>query len=178
MMRTLGTLLVLGLLAACSKSTDLTQAEKALLITEADFVEYGLEASNTPQGSFSKTHDWLNRSNEFEYQTPDGKNYYVYNIVTLERSSRDAVVTNLSTKAGLKIGFLSSGVTEKPVTFKQPIGSQSALTILMKDGKPIGNTFTAVVGKTSIFLIYSGIYFETEEEFREFIDEKIKRYRT
>jgi hypothetical protein len=177
-MRALGTLLLLAMLAGCTKSSDLTAAEKALLVTEADFVAYGLEASATPQGAFTRTRDWINRANEYEYQSRDGADYYVYNIVTFERSSREAAVTNFSTKAGLKIGFMSSGVTEKPVAFEKPIGSQSLLTILMKDGKPIGNTFSAVVGKTSVLLIYSGIYFETEEEFREFIEEKVKLYRT
>lgn len=170
--------IVLGLLAGCTTSADLTEAEKALLVTESDFVEYGLEAGEKPLGSFTKTHDWVNRSNEYSYQSPDGAGYYVYNVVSRESSASNALVSNASTKAGLKIGFMSSGVIEKPIPLKQPIGSQSTLALLMKDGKPIGNTFTAIVGKTSVLLIYSGIYFETEEDFREFIAEKLPKYRT
>jgi hypothetical protein len=166
----------LALMGGCTTSTDLTDAEKALLVTESDFVEYGLEAEETPTGSFTKTHDWLNRSDEYSYETPDAAGYYVYNVVSVESTSSNAAVSNVSNKAGLKIGFMSAGVTQKPIDLKRPIGSQSVLTLLMKDDKPIGNTFTAIVGKTSVLLIYSGIYFETEDEFREFIDDKLGRY--
>lgn len=120
----------------------------------------------------------LNRSKEYSYTSPEDGGFYVYNTVTVERTSGKALEGHALNKAGPMIGFLSAGVTEKTIELREPIGTQSSLTLLMKNGKPIGNTFTAIVGHTSVLLIYSGIYFETENEFREFIQDKIKKYRT
>jgi hypothetical protein len=174
--RWVGVVLVSALLLSCSVSSDLSDVEKSVLVTEADFQDYGVKAGDQPAGKFEKTTDHINRSTELSYATPDGsEGIYVASSVTVEKSAADALSTEWANKAGVLIGLKSAGVEEAPVKFAKPYGARSNLSVLMKDGKPIGNRLNAVVDKRVVMVIFSGIYFDTETDFREFFDAKMQR---
>lgn len=162
---------------SCTVSTDLSDAEKALLVTEADFGEYGFDDA-LPTGKFEKTR-YFDRSVELTYESLESaEQLYVFCSVSIERSAADALTSEAANKTGVLVGLKSAGVIEKPVELKQTIGSRSKLSLLMKDGKFIGNSFHAIIDKKAVMLLVYGLYFENEAEFREFIDPKIEPIRT
>lgn len=167
---------IAALVSGCSISTELTDREKALLVTEQDFQRYGFTTGSAPSGHFLKTEDYTNLSTEYSYQTPDGQGeIYIHNSVTLERSAANALTTELASRGGMMIGLSSEGVKEVPLKLTKQYGSRSSLSILKKDGKSIGNSFTAVLDKKIVLLVFSGTYFEKAEDFQDFMDEKMAR---
>jgi hypothetical protein len=167
---------VAACLSGCSISTELTEQEKALLVTEQDFQRYGYSVSSAPSGQFVKTEDYMNLSTDLSYQTPEGEGeIYIHNSVTLERSASNAIATELASKGGMMIGLSAEGVKEVPLKLTKQYGARSSLAVLKKDGKSIGNSFTAVIDKKIVVLIFSGTYFESADEFQDFIDQKMVR---
>jgi len=160
-------------LSACTTSTDLSDAEKSILVTELDFADFGGE-QGAVSGRFEKTIDHINRATEFTYQTPDESDIYIVSTVSVERSAADALASEVANKAGILIGLRSAGVIDVPIEMTKPYGSRSSLSVLKKDGKPIGNMLHAVLGKKIVLLVFSGIYFDTEAGFRELMDAKMK----
>jgi len=179
MRRYLAIVLASTLLLSCSTSNDLTDSEKSVLLTELDFREYGLKGEGQAAGRFTKTVDYINRSTELSYETPDDiEGIYISSSVVVERSAADALGTELANKAGVLIGFKAAGIQEVELAMSKPYGARSTVSIMKKDGKPIGNRVAVVVDKKVIMVIFSGIYFDTEARFREFFDGKIERVTT
>ena len=157
-------------LVACSVSEDLTESERALLLTEAD-----LRREPTPAlaGKYQKV-SRIDKSRELSYvYEKEGSGLYLSNTLTVDTSAANALVTEGAQKTGLMIGLRVNGVVEEPIAQSVKYGDRSSLTILKKDGRPMGNVFTAVAGKKVYVVIFSGIYFDDAAAFDSFIAGKI-----
>lgn len=165
----------LSLLMSCTETHELSEQEKAALVTELDLMPPE-DLGVAPRGAFAKETDYLNQSTGMSYQTEAGEGpVYVYNTVSIERSFSNSLTNEFATKGGLMIGLKSEGIEEVPIRLTKQYGSRSSLSKLMKDGRAIGNAFNAVIGKKFVVLVFSGIYFESAEEFQQFIDGKMRR---
>lgn len=171
-------ILATTLLLGCSVSHELSEAEKSMLLTESDFAEYGFKYEQKTYGKFEKTIDYLNRSTELGYQSTEGSELYVYSTVTIERSAAAALATELTGKVGVLVGLKSSGAVESPIKLTKPYGTRASLSLLKKDGKPLGNRFSAVIDKKVVMVVFGGLYFETEASFREFFAAKMQSIET
>jgi hypothetical protein len=153
-------LAALGLLA-CSVSGELTGSERALLLTEADFRLTGRAADAPLQGKYRKMTNQLDKSRELSYvYEKEGSGFYLSNTLTLDFSPGNALITEGAQKAGLMIGLTAAGVSEDPIELTAKYGDRASLTLLRKEGKPIGNVFTAVAGKKVFVVVFSGVYFD------------------
>jgi len=171
----LGALTLLVLLAGCSTSHDLSDAEKSALMTEKDFAAYSEKPVKGLQGAFKKTTHYLGNSYQLEYQNDAKKaEFFVYSILAVEDSDAKAVTMVVSYKTGVAVGFKYSGIQEEPIKLSKP-GQQDSLSLLKYEGKPAGNLFTTVIDKKVVLLMFTGIYFDNEDAFREFIDNYISR---
>ena len=167
-------LLILLTTAACTTSHDLSEIERSLLLTESDFPEFELPAAPQPRGEFTKTEDYANRATELNYEFLDEtRGIYVSSTLSIERNPGNVLITELTSDSGLRIGLSTQGIKEKPVKLKRSYGKRASLALLMMDDQPVGNHFTVVSGKKVMTLIFTGVYFEEEEDFAAFITPKL-----
>lgn len=160
--------------AACTTSHELSETERSLLLTECDFPGFELPNPLQPKGEFTRTEDYVNRSTELSYELLDENHgIYVSSTLSIERNPGNVLITELTSDSGLKIGFSTQGIKEKPVKLKRSYGKRASLALLMMNDQPVGNHFTVVSGKKVLTLIFTGVYFEEEEEFAAFIAPKL-----
>jgi len=168
---TLCILLSLVLLGGCSTSHDLSEDEKAVLMTEKDFANYSDRAGKSIKGQFKKTINYLNRSYQLEYKNdPKVAKFFVYSIVSVEDSVAKATNMEVSFRAGVTIGFKYGGMEEEPMKLNKDIGNHASLSLLKYQGKPAGNLLTTVIDKKTVVLMFTGIYFDNENDFHDFVD--------
>jgi hypothetical protein len=172
---------VMGL-AACSKTTQLTEHERVMLLTESDFASFGMEHyEREPNGTYEKMHSYLDRSVDYsyEYEDPDGA-FYILSTVTDDSSNASARVTETAQKVGILIGLKAGGVVEKPLKLARTYGSKATLTLLMHKDQPVGNVFSAVMEDKVLLIMFTGVYFDAAEEFDELISsqaEAVERFK-
>jgi hypothetical protein len=156
-------------LLACTVSEDLSETERAVLLTERDLRSFGLKP--TPDaGKYKKTINRLDQSRELTYVfEPDGFPLYLSSTLRIDSSAASAVVNEGAQKTGLTIGLKATGVDTEPVTLREKYGERASLTLLTKDGKPVGNIFTMVSGKKVYISFFTGIYFNDLAEFHRLI---------
>ena len=162
------------MLAACSTSHDLSEAERRVLLTECDFAELDLPANARPSGEFTKTEDYANRSTELAYEQLDTeRGIYVNATLTIERNPGNILVSEFASRGGLKIGLASQGIEERPIPLSQRYGKRASLGLLIMEGQPVGNHFNVVDGNKLMTVLFTGFYFENEQDFAAFIAPKL-----
>lgn len=162
------------MLAACSTSHDLSEAERRVLLTECDFVELDLPADARPTGEFTKTEDYANRSTELAYELLDEKRgIYVNATLAVERNPGNVLVSEFASRGGLQIGLSSQGIEERPIPLTQRYGKRASLGLLIMEGKPVGNHFDVVDGNKFMTVLFTGVYFDNEQDFAAFIAPKL-----
>lgn len=166
------------LLAGCSISNELSESEQRILFSELDFAELGVEAGDKPAGQYEKIIDYANASTDLSYlkdSEAGDKGFYLQSTVTIERMSKNVVISELGGKAGTAIGLKLGGFDEEPVKLSGRYGSKASLSLLKMEGKPVGNSFSVVMGNKIVSLFFVGTYFDKGEAFETFVQEKMAR---
>ena len=156
-------------LLACTVSEDLSETERAVLLTERDFHPFGLKPV-PDAGKYKKTVNRLDGSRELTYLfEKDGVPLYVSSTLRVDSSAASAIVNEGAQKTGLTIGLKAAGVDTEPLTLREKYGERASLALLTKDGRPVGNLFTMVSGKKVYISFFTGIYFNDLAEFHRLI---------
>jgi hypothetical protein len=168
-------LLLIAAASGCTTREDPTPAEKRLLLTAEDLLPFGLPAERLGPEKFEKTLNFFDRSIELSYvMDASAKGLYVMSSVSVEASEREVALGDKAFDVGMKIGLKSGGLEEAPITTAPVFGRKSRLSLLKKEGRPVGNLFTAIVG-TKIFLVLTtGLYFDDPALFGKIITPKIQ----
>ncbi|WP_437879991.1 hypothetical protein [Pseudomonas sp. LRF_L74] len=164
-------LLSLLLLNGCSLSDKPTAKEKALMVTSADIErQYSIKS----QGRFSRLTNYFSRSIEFDY-TANGKNFFLNSRVAAFRNTGEALFNTKAQASGALIGLKMSDheFTRRALELQGEYGEGASLELLLSDDKPVGNLFHATLGRKSVFLVISGLYFEDADDFEDFIEPQI-----
>jgi hypothetical protein len=165
-------------LAACGEQLPVAQSDKDLFVRPGDFAAFGIAFGDTEaqeiftkakhfDGSYEMTHT---------YSAPQGspRGLYLYTSIHIARRESDAVVADGAVKVGLLIAFKKDGVEERDVPGVQP----GKLTLLVKDGKPIGNVYTVRDGAKAYMLIMSGLYIQEPALWQQLTEPKLQRLRS
>jgi len=168
-------LLILSLLlTGCSLDDELSQEEQKLLLTKADFLDYGIELDGQGSGDYSKFVNYAARTTDLSYQLTDSQGFYLNTSVSISSSAANAVINGVSEQAAMSVALkATSELTEEVIDLGQTYGTRSKLILLKNKGEPIGNLFNAVVGKKSFTVVFSGVYFDEAESFNDFIGPKM-----
>ena len=167
--------------AACSKEQPLSAEDKAIFLRAADLEKFGFRYENaeayetfTKLKNFDGTHEVT-----YQFETPESEAenpLFVYITVSVERRASDALISQKAGKLGLSIGFSAEGAEEREVPATFPYGDEARLALLVKNGNPIGNTFSMRDGTKTYLMVMSGLYFSDAELFKEVIGPKLERF--
>lgn len=174
---------VLGLagLAGCQRGLPVEEAERQMLLRAADLVEYGYGLEDVaPFEKFDKTR-YFDGSSEitYEFNTPESESdhpLYVNVTLTFERKTSDAMVSHGTEKTALKYGLKIGGIEAREVEKFHEFGDSSTFYILEKDGKPVGNLFSARQGAKVYSLVMSGMYFDDADTWKELMDGRLAKF--
>lgn len=166
-------------IAGCTRHEPLTEQEKALFPRGGELSGYGI-SYRAPERyeTFSKETGFDGaRTLDYTFETPkktDEHTLFLSGTLTLDRNLSDALLTEGAQRTGLRLGF-SKEVEERELAKSGAFGDSSKLSLLIRHGKPFGNLFLTRNGTTTYLMVLSGLYFEDEASWREFIGPRLKR---
>ena len=171
-MRLLGALACAGVwlsFAACATPDAPRPEERNLVVTLESLSEFGL----APPDGYAE-HEKLRRerrsdgslSIEYEFQTPDGDPPFVYSIAKIFSSPAGACLSFAADNLGLRLSSLEP--TERDDLFQY--GERSRFALVESQGKPVGNVFAMCRSRTSLLVMFVGIYFDDTDSWRALIE--------
>jgi hypothetical protein len=167
--------LLLAALAGCQTSGELTPEEKRLLLTAGDLAAVGFPLERLGREKFEKTRNSLDRSVELSYVMDAGdKGLYVTSSLTVEASDRKAALGDKAFEIGLSIGLKHGGLEAEEVALNRTFGRKSRFSLLKKEGRPVGNLFTALADRKVYQVMFVGLYFDDPALFERLVGPKIE----
>lgn len=170
---------LLGCLAACGVEQKVSEPDKAIFLRAEDLGRFGFRYENAAAYEiFSKTRHFDGTYDlKYTFTTPKGDPHplYIFISVSVGNQESDAVVSERAEKIGLLIGFKKEGIEEREVAGALPHGDSSRFAIMIKDGNPIGNTFSVRDGRKTYLLVMSGLYFQDPALWRTLIEPKLRQ---
>jgi hypothetical protein len=168
-------------LAGCQRDLPISAADREVVLRAADLIPYGYGLEQTEQYETFKRIRYFDGSHEltYEFQTPESEEenaLYINVIVSVEKSTADALTSHGAEKVGLTIGLKANGVQQREIKDFYEYGDSSSFAVLEKDGHPIGNIFTTRDGKRVFVLTLSGMYFDDAETFKELIEGRLRKF--
>jgi hypothetical protein len=162
----------------CSSSNDITENERALLFTVADFSPYLTGSHDQARGLFSKETGLLAHSKQLSYEFTFEKSanetaFYINCIINLEPNGNQPV-SRAAREIGTEIGMASGNLKQVPQEGFPKYGERSSVSLLTLEGRPVGNLFTAEYGSKSVMLVFSGIYVIDPEVWKKMFDKKLR----
>ena len=163
------------LVAACGAQEPVTEADKAILVRVGDLAVFNVRVPDAESGeSFAKVKQ-LDGAYEltYKFETPSGaaRPLFIHVSATLGRKASDAVLAESAEKIGLLIALKKSGVLEQEVA-----GIKSGrLTLLVKDGQPMGNLFTLREGTKTYLFLMSGLFVRDAESWEKLAGKRIEQ---
>jgi len=156
-------------LAGCATPEAPRPEERNLVVTLASLSEFGLAL---PDGYAQ--HEKLRRerrsdgslSIEYEFQTPDGDPPFVYSSARIFPSSTAACLSFSADNLGLRLSSLEP--TDRNDLFCY--GERSRFALIENQGKPVGNVFAMCRSRTSVLVMFVGIYFDDTASWRALIE--------
>lgn len=101
---------------------------------------------------------------QYTYEIPEDESApYLSYMLNFEPTETDANSTYFSLWGGSRIAFYAFGAADVQVDENDDLfrwGDESRFGILRSRGRPFGNVFVARRGKTVVYLLVTGIYFE------------------
>lgn len=162
-------------LVACGEQLPLSQSDKDLFIRPTDFAGFNIRFENPEALEKFSSARLADGSHELThtFTAAEGSSHslYLYSSITTRRES-DAAATSGTEKVGLLVAFKKEGVVEREV----PDVKAGKLTLLVKNGRPIGNVFTLRDGAKSYLLVMSGVFFQHAEPWNKLIEPKIQGF--
>lgn len=170
MFRTLAFLAAALLLGGCVVESQPTEAERALLLTSSDF------GYDEDEAWYSKVTTYWTRTADINYHSAPLSELDLQSTISFTPNPSEAAIASFSylQTHRLILGLATNGVSEEEIELSRDIGSQAKLILLRKGGKPIGNIFTASIGKKMVFIVFTGRhYFDSAPAFEAFIEPKL-----
>jgi hypothetical protein len=174
--------LALALCAVGCARSEMSEAEKELMLRAQDLAPYGFEVGDASRHeTFSKT-AYFDGSYELEYefQTPEGSGLdplFLSVTVSFEKSAADARFTQGAAKVGLSAGSYFEGMKmeEKKGFFKY--GDESAYYVLRsKSGEPGGCYFYTREGAKVYSAIVAGVVFNDPEAWAGLVLPRLQKF--
>jgi hypothetical protein len=178
----LATVPILFLFGSCQRTATVTPEEKAMLLTVRDFAAYGHEQFDTTREIIRKTINLFDRSQLIEYtyesdDTTGEKPLYLSCGIAIERTPASSRANKVAMAVGFKIGLTNSGIRSVPQPNFPQFGDNSTFTILEKDSSKVGNIFQSAIGRVSLYTIFTGLYVDDKDIWKEIIESKIAKIR-
>jgi hypothetical protein len=151
------------------KDVALEEGERSLVLDISHLAEWMPDYTPDPAREKVTKRRYIDDSSEIEYvyDVPDQDDApYLSYTLSFEPSEGDASTTYLSYWGGTRIAFYAFGEIEVDVSEKNDLfrwGDESRFALLSSAGAPFGNVFVAKKGRTVVYLIVSGIYFDDAE---------------
>ena len=160
-------------LAACATRDAPRLEERSLVVTLESLAEFGLAL---PDGYAE--HEKLHRerrpdgslSIEYEFRMPDGDPPFVYSNARIFSSTTGACLSFSADNLGVRLSNLEP--TDRNDLFRY--GERSRFALVERDGKPVGNVFAMCRSRTSLLVMFVGIYFDDTESWRALIEPRLQ----
>ncbi len=164
-----------GIACGCV-SRDVTENDKAMMITVRDLNAIGQEFAVVEAKETWEKIQWFDGSGEidYEYELYEGDSSVLYMAcnVSLERKASDTWTTYKVQKLAFTKVY-GEGAVEQPEGFKW--GDESFFALLKNDqGNEVGNFFIGRKGKTVYTLTVVGLYFSDAELFEQMVGPKLE----
>lgn len=167
-------LLILTLtISACDNQAALSGEERGLLLNDKDFAHFGIGKG----GHYTKSVQYLTRTVELSYTHNPGQGFYLYSAVSIHPTAGDALINGYAGNVGASYSLESNGLEKRALALSPDYASGSSLDLLSKDGEPVGNLFFTHAANKSVFILFTGVYFEQAEDFEDFIAPRLQRIR-
>ena len=156
-------------LAVCATPEAPRPADRDLLVTLASLSEFGLAL---PDGYAQHEHFRRERrsdgtlSLEYEFQTPDGDPPFVYSSAKIFSSPSEACLSYSADNLGLRLSSLQP--TDRNDLYQY--GERSRFALVERDGTPVGNVFAMCRSRTSLLVMFVGLYFDDTASWRALIE--------
>ena len=159
------------------KTLPVRDADKELMLRASDLETWMDEAPDPPvdeaRATLTRTRD-LFGVEEITYEfSDDATALFVNTTVTIDPKASDARTTYSVTKLGLGVGLAIESDTGMKKVERNDLftwGDESTSYLLEMDGDPVGNAIVARKGTKTIFVIFSGIYFDDPDDLDEVLE--------
>jgi hypothetical protein len=116
---------------------------------------------------------------QYTYEVPDDDSApYLSYLLNFEATDADASSTYFSLWGGSQVAFYAFGAVDVKVDENDDLfrwGDESRFGVLRVKDKPFGNVFIARRGKTVVYLLVTGIYFEDPESVEELLNPYLEK---
>jgi hypothetical protein len=175
--------LAVALCAAGCAQTEMSEAEKELILRAQDFAPFGFEVGDpSPHEKFTRT-VYFDRSSEleYEYETPDDapglSPLYLNVTVSFEKNVSDARLTQGAEKLGLSAGTYLEGLKLEEAQGFFQYGDESTYYVLKtKEGAPGGSYFVTRVGPKVYSVLIAGAVFDDAEAYGELLTPRLQKF--
>ena len=156
-------------LAACATPEATRPEERSLLVTLESLSEFGLALP----GGYAQ-HEQLRRerqpdgslSIEYEFETPEGDPPFVYSRARIFSSPSAACLSFSADNLGLRLSSLEP--TDRNDLYQY--GEKSRFALVESQAKPVGNIFAMCHSRTTLLVMFVGIYFDDTDPWRALIE--------
>jgi hypothetical protein len=166
------------------KEVALDEGERSLVLDISHLAAWLPDYTPDPAGETLTKRRYIDDSYEIEYvyDIPDRDDApYLSYILSFEPSEGDASTTYFSYWGGTRIAFFAFGQVEVEIDEKNDLfhwGDESRFAVISSEGSPFGNVFVAKKGRTVVYLIVSGVYFDDAENASGFLAPYLERLET
>ena len=176
-MKSLAVLCAAFLLQGC-EGNEITEREKALLLTVADLAPYIKGNFDPSRAKIKKTYNPVVNSKEisylFEFKESAGEPpLFLSYTVTMEPKLVHGY-NKATHDAGTAIGFAIGKLKQVPQQDFPKYGDRSSFNLLTMEDRPVGNLFDVEYGRKSATLIISGMYVRNPAVWQEMVGEKLR----
>jgi hypothetical protein len=170
-------------LSACQRGMPVDEREKGMLLRAADLVPFGYGLAETQKyETFNKTRYFDGTFDVvYEFESPDSESDHVLYMnvtVTFERKAADAMIARGAETTALKYTLKAGGIELREIPKFFPFGDASDFHVLERDGKPVGNYFSARDGARLYSVLMTGLYFDDADEWKELMGDKLAKFST
>jgi len=157
----------------CVATLPVRPGDSDLVVTAERLAEFGLELPDDYRSfeSVERERSLGVTSIEYELDLPDSGPPCVYSLVEVHPRGESACASLWAVNLGLRLGGLE--VEDQGDGFAY--GERSRFGIIANDGSPVGNVFLMCRGRSSILVMFVGLYFDQPEAWREFISPLLDR---
>lgn len=157
-----------------------TAADKQVMVTGEYVASFSdnINADETKGGYSKVRHFDGSREMNYEYDKPDNPNLqlYVSHTIGVERTAKEASDAYGGMQFASRLGLgRAEDVQEVERNDLWSWGDRSRCIMLHSNGQPFGQMFMGVKGRRYFLLVISGLYFNTKDDLKAFLDPMLKK---
>ena len=158
---------------------DLSADERNMFVTVEDVRELGVAVKGSSEKAkvdkfvFARSLTWLGGFvlYEYEYDGKEKSSLYIYNSIN-KLNAMSSFTGKYFKKAGFAAAFSKKGIVLKELGELKQRYPNFSVSIILNEGKPIGNLVSANDGTIDYTLILTGVFLDEPEIWAELIDKK------